>query len=92
MRITTLKSINGQRVGGQGQFIQWFSHNAFGGSNYSHTPVAAVSHVDEPGLDGVNDPAKYFGLWAQGKNFGITAWNSKPTDRFQSVGDPLVTR
>ena len=65
--IETIESFNGLRRNsdsGQGFFLQWFSQNAFGGSNYSNTPVGAVSHVYEPGLDHVNDPSPYF--WALG--------------------------
>jgi len=50
-------------------------------------PIAAVTHVDEPG-----EPLLDFGLWAAGKNFAICAWNSKLTPEFQAVGDPLVKR
>ena len=90
--IETEESFNGQREDGAGMFIKWFSSNAFGGTNYSNTPVGAVSHVDEPYLSGVNDAAKYFGLWASGKNFGIAAWNSRSTPFFQALGDPLVRK
>ncbi len=64
------------------------------GANYECVPVGAVTHCDEPGqgLSGVNDSAIYFGLWAAGKNFGIAAWASQKTERFQPVGDPFVTR
>ena len=61
-------------------------------TSYTNTPVGAVTHVSEPGLPGVNDAAVYFGLWAGGKNFAISAWNSSRTDKFQAVGDPLVTK
>ena len=95
--IETVESFNGRRnyaATGQGSFIQWFSQSAFGGSNYSSTPVAvgAVSHVDEPTTAGVNDTGNYFGRWHVGKNFGCCAWYSRITDAFQMVGDPLVTR
>jgi hypothetical protein len=76
---------------GQGNFTQWFAQRAFGGTNYENTPVAAVSHTDEPNL-GVNDPAIYFGLWASGKIFAICAWNSRYTEMFQAVGDPFVRK
>ena len=89
--IETMESFNGQRSMGQGNFTQWFGPMAFGGSNYARTPVGAVSHTDEP-YGGWNDPANYFGLWAQGKNFAICAWNSRGTPQFQAVGDPFVTR
>jgi hypothetical protein len=90
--IETLESFNGQRNIGQGNFTQWFYQTAFGGTNYENTPVAAVTHTDEPGLESVNDPSKYFGLWASGKSFAISAWNSRNTGSFQAVGDPFVRR
>ncbi len=91
--ILTIESFNGVRVDpGQGTFIKWFSSNAFGGTNYSNTPVGAVTHVEEPGYYGVNDRATYFGLWVQNRNFAVCAWKSIRTPYFQAVGDPLVQR
>ncbi len=92
--IETVESYNGQRLNNadQSNFIQWFSSIAFGGTNYSNTPVGAVCHVEEPGLSGVNDASIYFGLWAAGKNFAICAWQSRLTPFFQAVGDPFVTK
>ena len=91
--IETVESFNGQRASSSGNFLKWFSSNAFGTNNYYlNTPVGAVSHVDEPGLFGVSDAAKYFGFWASGKNLAIAAWNSRNTPFFQAVGDPLVKR
>lgn len=90
--IETVESFNGMRSGcGQGNFVQWFSSNAFGGTNYSNTPVGAVSHVEEPFLPGIENSSVYFGLWAAEKNFAICAWNSRQTPFFQAVGDPFVT-
>jgi hypothetical protein len=93
--IQTVESYNGQRNvanTGQGNFIEWFSVGAFGGTNYSNTPVGAVCNVNEPGLPGPNYSAIYFGLWASGKNAGICAWNAINSPSFQVVGDPLVTK
>ena len=91
--IQTMESFNGMRSGcGQGDFVQWFSSNAFGGTNYSNTPVGAVSHVEEPYLIGNENSAVYFGLWAAEKNFAICAWNARDTPFFQAVGDPFVMR
>ncbi len=91
--IKTVESYNGQRIDtGQGTFIKWFSPNAFGGSNYLNTPVAAVTHVEEPQYQGVSDSTTYFGLWVLNKNFAICAWTSRRTPVFQAVGDPLVQR
>jgi hypothetical protein len=92
--IKTLESYNGQRDIGSGQsnFEKWFSPNAFGGTNYSNTPVGACSNVEEPGLEGSSTISAYFSLWASGKNFGICAWNAINSHYFQAVGDPFVTR
>lgn len=90
--IETVESFNGFRVGDGGNFIMWFSSNAFGGTNYSNTPVGAVTHVEEPFLVGIENSSIYFGLWAGGKNFAISAWNSRQTPYFQAVGDPLITK
>jgi hypothetical protein len=90
--IETVESWNGQPGIGVGDFYQWYSVGAFGGTDYSNTPVGAVTHVDEPGLPFINDPATYFGLWTAGKNFAICAWNSQRTWHFQAVGDPMLTR
>jgi hypothetical protein len=91
----TIESHNGEQIwlpGAQGTFSYWFSSNAYGGANYSNTPIGAVSRVDEPQLSGNNDNSIYFGLWASGKNFGICAWNSKTSILFQATGDPLIIR
>jgi hypothetical protein len=90
--IETVESFNGQRATGQGNFTQWFSQIAFGGTNYENTPVGAVSHTDEPYPGGVNDSGNNFGLWASGKTFGISAWNSRRTANFQAAGDPFVRK
>jgi alpha-tubulin suppressor-like RCC1 family protein len=90
----TIESFNGQRNGGgfQGSFLQWFASDAFGGTNYSNTPVGAPSNVDEPHLPNIGYTAMYFGLWASGKNAGICAWNAINSPSFQVVGDPLVIK
>jgi hypothetical protein len=92
--IETVESFNGQRAQNseQGNFIKWFSPTAFGGSNYSNTPIGAVSHVEEPTVFGVSSSSPYFGLWAGAKNFAIAAWNSRNTAFFQAAGDPLTTK
>ncbi len=89
--IQTIESFNGQRFPPQGNFIKWFSSNAFGGTNYSNTPIAAVTHVEEPMYYGINTP-NFFKLWEQGVTFIEAAWQSRSTPYFQAVGDPLVTR
>ncbi len=92
--IKTDESFNGQPGAGQGEFFQWFSAGAFEGTNYSNTPVGAVTHVDEP-FGGRNDPYLYFGLWESKRCFAICAWNSQltiPASQLQVVGDPFTTK
>ena len=88
----TMEAFDGIPYAGQGDFYTWFNHDAFGGTHYSNTPVAAVTSTEVPYLYGHNDASVYFGLWAAGKNFAICAWNSRQTTRFQAIGDPFVQR
>lgn len=84
--IETIESYNGQRSEtGQVNFIKWFSSSAFGGTNYSNTPVGAVTHVEEPGLGGVNNVGSYFSLWAAGRKFSAAAWRSRNAPVFQAI-------
>ena len=75
----------------QGNFIDWFHAQAFGGSDYSRTPVGAVCHVEEPTTGGVNDWS-YLAMWHDGFTFAECAWLSRRSGRFMAIGDPLVTR
>ena len=51
--IETVESFNGIRGGfGQGNILEWFASNAFGGTNYSIHPLARFLHVEEPGVGG----------------------------------------
>ena len=89
--IRTEESYNGQR---SGQFLEWFSSNAFGGSAYSNTPIGGPTYVEEP-LAPATDNAILFGLWASGKNLAICCWvarNPGTPPYLQVVGDPFVTR
>ena len=95
--IETIESNNGQRNSDSGNFLQWFSSNAFGGTDYSNTPVGAVTHVDEPQLPGVNKADIYFGLWASGRSLATCSWESyRPPQGFplvlQVIGDPLIVK
>ena len=87
----SIESFNGWRITSQGNFIRWFSYNAFGGSAYANTPVGAITHVEEPGNQ-VDDSSIYFGLWAAGKYFSVCAWNARVDPAFQAIGDPLLAR
>jgi hypothetical protein len=88
----TIESFNGQRLTLQGNFVKWYASNAFGGGDYSNTPVAAVAHLEEPQYWNVNSPEIYFGLWQAGRCFAICAWLSRNTPYFQAVGDPFVAK
>lgn len=93
--IETIESYNGQRDNpntDQSSVLHWYSSQAFGGTNYSNTPIGAVSHVEEPGLGGVNRTDIYFGGWAARKCFGNAAWNSRITPFYQVVGDPFTKK
>jgi alpha-tubulin suppressor-like RCC1 family protein len=93
--IATIESFNGDRdVSGSGMenFIDWFSPNAFGGTNYLNTPVGAVTHVEEPTIGGIEIMQTYYGFWAAGRSFATCAWAARNTPYFMAVGDPLVRR
>ena len=92
--IRTEESFNGQRDTGQGNFIKWFSRNAFGGTNYSNTPIGGPTYVNEP-FAIATDNAILFGMWASGKNLAICCWaarNPGTPPYLQVVGDPFVTK
>jgi hypothetical protein len=93
--IETIESFNGMRSGygsGHSTCVDWFSQDAFGGSNYTNTPVGAVCHTSEPGLSGVSSGTVYFGYWERGKYFAICAWESGSPCALLIIGDPLVVR
>jgi hypothetical protein len=89
--IKTIESFNGQRSTSQGNFVDWFSSNAFMGTSYSNTPVGAVTHVDEPFLGGINNQW-FWALWERGYNLAECGWFSRRTTKLQVIGDPLVRR
>jgi len=89
--IRTEESFNGQRGG---QFLMWFSSNAFGGTNYSNTPIGGPTYVNEPQAT-ATDNAILFELWASSKSLAICCWaarNPFTAPYLQVVGDPFVTR
>jgi alpha-tubulin suppressor-like RCC1 family protein len=109
--MTTVDSFDGERDTDSSQhdyvqanFLSWFSTNSFGGTNYSNTPVGAVTTVDEPSVQGKPNPATYYGGWAAGKSFAISAWAANSAwagynpdginggPQFQAVGDPFVRK
>jgi hypothetical protein len=89
--ICTVESFNGRRSTGQGNMVDWFSSNAFGGTTYSNTPVFGVTHVEEPYLGGVND-GMFFALWERGWLGIEAAWQSRNVNKMQCIGDPLVKK
>jgi alpha-tubulin suppressor-like RCC1 family protein len=104
--MTTTESFNGQRVSqfSQSTFLTWYASNAFAGTNYSNTPAGAACYVDEPYLvpNGHVNSAIYFGDWADGRNFAISAWAAAATSidvpfgeaasEVQFVGDPFLIK
>lgn len=91
--ISTVESFNGDiNESGMGNFIQWFSPNAFGGANYLNTPVGAVAHVEEPTISGMENTQLYYGDWAAGRNFATCAWAARQTPYYMVIGDPFVCR
>ena len=69
-------------------YIDWFRSNAFGGTNYENTPVAAVANTDECGCSPL--PTPLFTAWVAGKYACIANWYAG--GQTISVGDPLVKR
>jgi hypothetical protein len=96
--MATVDSFNGQRDSFQTGFIQWFAASAFGGTNYSNTPIGTVDHVDEPTTGGEEDDYTYYRDWALGKPFGITVWDALHNNYLNDFvhcaanGDPFVSR
>jgi hypothetical protein len=96
--MNTIDSYNGRRDFFQAGFLSWFTTNSFGGTNYSNTPVGAVTTVDEPYVPGKVNPTIYYGDWAVGKSFAISAWDAQIQGNglsgvyFQAVGDPFVRK
>jgi hypothetical protein len=92
--IQTAESFNGRLTDRtyQGSYDQWFSREAFGGTNFSNIPVGAVCHVEEPGLVGIINAA-YFWSWENGQLFADCAWySSGARTKLLVIGDPLVRR
>ena len=63
-----------------------FAPAAFGGTNYSNTPIAWVGTSQEPGLGGVEGPA-YMGAWARGFSSLEAAWAGDLVSSFIAVTD-----
>jgi alpha-tubulin suppressor-like RCC1 family protein len=89
--MTSVDSYCGQRVTFQSSYLTWFASNSFGGTNYSNTPIGATTTVNEPGSPGTN-PEIYYGEWAAGKSFAISAWAGMHSVFEQAVGDPFTRK
>jgi len=89
--IMTYESYNGHWDSHQGDFTDWFSANAFGGTDYSNTPAAAVTHADEPTAGGVNGE-QYFQCWEKGHLFIDCAYLSMRSAFMVPRGDPWITK
>jgi alpha-tubulin suppressor-like RCC1 family protein len=96
--MATIDSFNGQRQTFQANYLSWFSANAFGGANYSNTPIGGITHVNEP-FSTADDLYDYFARWELGRCFALCAWcgprgiqEGDTCPFFQAVGDPFVRR
>ena len=87
--LSTIESYNGIQNSGQSNYFEWFQTNAFGGTNYSNTPIGAVGHTAEPGLYGIESQI-YFENWAYGLNLADAAWSGRLTQNYIVLGDPVV--
>ena len=90
--IKTVESFNGNVDWGpqQGNYGHWFSEKAFGGTNYSNTPLAALVHVEEPYFAGAW-PAISFLCWEKGEIIADCANQTMVTSSSAVIGDPLVS-
>ena len=94
----TVDSFSGQRDESpefpQADFLTWFASNSLGGTNYSNTPVGGVTYVDEPYAGAWSKPV-YYGDWAAGRTFAISAWQSQASGfgviKFQAVGEHRIS-
>lgn len=94
--MTTIESYAGRRYDPDySTYVDWYSVNAFGGTNYEHTPVAAAANTDECSC--TPDAKSLLDYWASGKNAAICCWQAGEIAHFQGattlvVGDPLVKK
>lgn len=87
--MTTIESYNGQRSVWQGNYIDWFSSGAFGGTGWENCPVGAVGTTEEPLVNGT-EYYYYFTFWNSGLSFIDCAWANRSVPYFIALGDPLV--
>jgi hypothetical protein len=89
--LTTIESYNGQYASSHGDPTEFFAANAFGGTDYSNTPVFFYGHTQEPYLGGIATAA-YEELWARGYLAIECAWKAAMNSPILPLGDPLVRR
>jgi hypothetical protein len=92
--MASVDSFNGQRNGNgfQSSCLTWFASNSFGGTNYSSTPIGAITYVNEPS-GAQQNTSNYYGNWAAGRSFAFSAWAGRDACiQYQVVGDPFVTK
>jgi hypothetical protein len=87
----TIESFDGQRNGGQGNFVRWFSSGAFGGTGYENCPIGAVGNIEEPFLGGTINTGYYI-LWESGFPLIECAWSARATPYFIVLGDPFIVK
>ena len=63
----------GNQTMSQSDPTEWFASNAFGGTNYSNTPICFVGNTQEPLISGCVW-APYFGDWSKGWSTSEAAW------------------
>ena len=82
----TNESYNGVYGSYMGDPTDYFSANAFGGTNYSNTPICFTVHTAEPRVAGCEN-SSYFDRWARGWSSLEAAWTGQDTHRFLVVTD-----
>ena len=84
---TSIESFDGDyNDQSQGNPVTVFAPTAFGGANYSNTPVAWAGTSQEPGGGGV-EGAGYMGAWAHGLSSLEAAWAGHANPSFIAVTD-----
>jgi autotransporter-associated beta strand protein len=82
----SIESFNGIYGDYMGDPTEFFAANAFGGTNYSSTPVCFAVHTSEPTYGGCTQ-AEYFEGWARGWSSLEAAWAGRATGCFLVVTD-----
>ena len=85
----TNESYNGVYGSYMGDPTDFFADNAFGGANYSNTPICFTVHTAESTLGGCEN-SSYFDRWARGWSSLEAAWTGQSTHRFLVVTDVFL--